>query len=309
MTKILITGANGFCARHLVGRLRKKNGIYIAGIDLNKKAPVNISLDDYMRVDICNQKQMTDLVRRLKPDFVFNLAGLNSGLIEDIFKVNILGTVNLLEAVKVQAPQARVLLIGSAAEYGRAEKHSLPVKEDHPCRPVGAYGISKHAMTLAGINYVQQFGMKVVVARPFNIIGPGISPGLLVGALVSRAKKALMRSSEPIVKIGNLNTERDFIYIDDAIDAYINMLEGEYWGEVFNICSGRHYSVLTVATLLLSCSARKINLEPDPSLVRPSDIGISYGDWSKADRAFNFKPVTGIEDSLKAVWRYEMEGF
>lgn len=309
MITALITGACGFCARHLAHRLHKEGNIHVLGMDLYKEPPSDrVLLDEYMQADLCNKEQVAGLIKRTKPDLAFNLAGLTNATAENVYQTNMLGVVYLLESLRLYAPEARILLVGSAAEYGKVSESYLPVTEDTPCKPFGAYGISKHAMTLVGLDYAGRYRMKVVIARPFNIVGPGISPELLVGALLNRAKNTLSKDKEPIVKVGNLDTERDFIAVDDVVEAYLKIVKGEHWGEVFNICSGRHYSVRSVIDVLLSQSPRKVKVEVDPELVRPLDVKISYGSWEKATRAFGFKPTISLEESLRAAWRYEMEG-
>ena len=210
---------------------------------------------------------------------------------------------SLLEAVRQECPLVRVLLVGSAAEYGFVGKEGFPVTESTPCRPLGPYGMSKYAATLAGINWFRQFGMKVVIARPSNIIGAGLSPNLFAGALLARAKEALATQGDPVVKVGNLESQRDFIAVEDVVEAYMLMLEGDYWGEVFNICSGRPLKISTLAEMLLAHSSRPIRLEVDLALVRGDEVNVVYGDGEKARRLLGFQPQISIEESTSRIWR------
>lgn len=307
MVTALITGS-GFCAKHLARRLYAEGDIRVVGASFRKEPPVDVYFDEYFQMDVRDPCQVATVVRRSEPELVFHLAGLTNGSVEDVYRTNVLGSVHLLESVHIYAPQARILLIGSAAEYGLVDRASLPVTENHLCRPVGPYGVSKHAMTLAGLDYARRFGMKVVVARPFNIVGAGVPSSLLVGAVLRRAKHAMQAGADRVVKVGNLDTERDFVAVNDAVEAYVRMVRGDFWGEVFNICSGQPRSVSAVVSLLLSHSDRPIRYEVDHSLVRPSDIKIVFGDWEKANRAFGFRPATSLEESIRAAWAYEMEG-
>jgi GDP-4-dehydro-6-deoxy-D-mannose reductase len=306
MRNILITGAAGFCAKHLISQLKEDGYKCILGVDIHQSSPANASLDDYVQLDVSDKTQITNLVNRFRPDWVFHLAGVRNGATEDIYRVNLMGTIYLLETLRTYSPNARILLVGSAAEYGHVNLSGLPVKETHPCRPISPYGISKHAMTLTGIQYVLQFGMKVVIARPFNIIGSGVSHYEVVGAVLSRIKEALATENNTSIKLGNMSTKRDFIAVNDVVAAYVNMINGRHWGEVFNICSGRPHSIRTIVEMLLSHSPRPIGVEVDSTLVRTSDVEIVYGSWEKANRAFGFEPVTTVEDSLHSAWLYEM---
>jgi len=303
----LITGASGFCARYLANRLSGEGGTLVIGADLAPPPDDGCVLDDFARLELGDFGQVVDLLRRLRPDLVFHLAGIQHGEAKDIYMTNAMGSVHLLEAVRQECHSARVLLVGSAAEYGPVEKKDLPVTESTPCSPHGPYGLSKYASTLAGLNWSRQFGMKVVIARPFNIIGAGISPNLFVGALLARAREALSTSGDPVVKVGNLESQRDFIAVEDVVEAYTLMLEGDYWGEIINICSGRPLKIISLADMLLAHSSRPIRLEVDPGLVRGDEVNVMYGNGGKARRLFGFQPRVSVEESLSRIWREGME--
>ena len=307
MHNALITGASGFCARHLANRLISEGGIRVIGLDLHAEPPKMVSLDDYIQVDICDFGQLSSAISLIQPDLIFHLAGLVEGAAADIYRTNFIGTIHLLESVREYKPDARVLLVGTAAEYGFVEKSDLPVKEDHPCCPVSPYGISKYAATLAGLNYAKRLGMKIVVSRPFNIIGAGVPKSLVVGALLARIKVTLQSQADTVVQVGNLDSRRDFLAVNDVVEAYLRMINGNFWGEVFNICSERAYSIRKIAELLLSHSTCRINMEVDPALVRSSEVDILYGSNEKARRCFGFNPNTDLADALKSSWNYEIE--
>jgi GDP-4-dehydro-6-deoxy-D-mannose reductase len=311
--QVLITGAGGFCAKHLVAHLRAEGQFQIAGSDIAGHAPNDSALEQYCRADVSDLDQMAELVRTVQPDLLFHLAGTALGSSSsahrvsprNTFLVNTMGAVNVLEAVRLHSPDCRVLLVGSAAEYGLVPQPELPASEDRLCRPVGTYGGSKFAATLAGREYAQKFGMKVVIARPFNIIGPGMPGDLVVGALASRAKEALARSTDAIVKAGDLSPERDFVAVEDVVRAYVRLLQGDHWGEVFNICSGRPHSIQHVAEVLFSHAPRHITLQTDTSLAQ-SSVQSMYGSFEKANRAIAFTPIVSLESSLAAVWNTAM---
>ena len=147
--------------------------------------------DVWAPMDITKPEQITQVIQRFRPDIVFHLAGLTRGAEVDIYHVNQRGTDYLLEALRMHAPEARILLVGSAAEYGPQPEEKMPITEACPCRPAGPYGVGKHAATVAGQDYVRRYGMRVVIARPFNIVGAGIPPTLVVGAVLERARLAL----------------------------------------------------------------------------------------------------------------------
>ena len=239
MQKVLITGVGGFCASHLVTRLRKTESVFICGTDISKVKPVNVPLDSYRQVDITDPGQVIELVQQFQPDWIFHLAGLvGNANVADIYHVNVSGTINLLDAYCRFAPEASMLLVGSAAEYGPVTSDLLPVTEEQACNPMGTYGISKYAVTMAGLDFAHRYNKKIVIARPFNIIGAGISSNLVLGAVLERIKQALANPGAPVIKIGNVASARDFIAVEDVVEAYVQLIKGDYWGEIFNICSG-----------------------------------------------------------------------
>ena len=294
--RTLLTGARGFCARHLAARLHAC-GHTVAGIDLGSEGPRWV--DEYAEADMTRSSDVTGAVRRFHPDAIFHLAGLSRGAEADIFRVNVDGTLHLLDAVVSEVPDARVLLVGSAAEYGPVHDSELPVVETHDCRPVSPYGASKHQAVLAGLEMASR-GFKVVVARPFNIIGSGMSDELVVGALVSRIRAAA--GSAGTVRIGNLDAARDFVAVEDVAGAYIRMIDGGFWGEVFNICSGVAHTIREIAERLCGMAAFPVTLQVDPALVRPGDVPVMVGSAAKAETAFGFQPRVTLDESLLAAW-------
>jgi len=298
--KILVTGATGFTARHLIARLRREKGAVISGSDLAADAP-SIPLDSYDACDITDAGQVADLVRKTGPQRVFHLAGLFRGGAPVLYRVNVMGAVNLFEAVKKNAPEAAVLAVGSAAEYGIWPPSEMPLGEDHPCRPAGPYGVSKYSMTLIAQDYARNEGLRVVVARPFNLVGAGMPATLMAGAIVQRIKSALAAGQSSIA-VGNLEAQRDFLAIEDAVEAYVQFLQAGVWGQVLNVCSGRPSSIRSVLDTLLSFAPKTIAMVEDESLKRSNDAPIATGDPSRAQKACGFSPQITLQDALRSAW-------
>ena len=305
--RALITGAGGFSAAHLSARLRQES-IGVVGLDLREPDPHAGFEGECRRVDITDFEQVSKAVREVRPDYIFHLAGAMVGPFQEVYRANCLGTVTLLEAVRASAPDCKLLLVGSSAEYGPVAPTGLPVTEEAPCVPGSPYGLSKHFATLAGLGYARHHGLKIVVARVFNLVGAGIPESLVVGALLARAKSALMGPAPPVVKVGNLGSRRDFIAVTDAVDGYLRMVRADFWGEVFNICSGRARPIAEVAALLLDRSDRKIALEVDPALVRTAEVDTMFGSPDKARRLLGFEARTPLEDALAAAWDHRIGG-
>jgi GDP-4-dehydro-6-deoxy-D-mannose reductase len=302
----LITGASGFCAGHLARALSAEGRVRIVGSDLAAEPPAGLPLADYRAADLTRPEEAAALIRHVRPGLLFHLAGRSRGTSDELYSANLLGGVHLLQAVRELSPKARVLVVGSAAEYGPARPEDMPISEDFPCRPRGAYGLSKHALCLAAQDYALHRGVKIVVARPFNIIGAGVPPSLVVGAVLDRAKRALAESGSPVIAVGNLDAVRDFIAVEDVAIAYLRMIRGEHWGEVFNVCSGVPYRIRDVVELLLSHSPRPIEYRVDPRLLSPDDVAVFVGAGEKARRAFGFAPTVAVEESLGRAWQRAM---
>ena len=301
--KALITGVAGFSGCHLVARLRQEPQMQVFGLDIGPAAPTHQPLAGYWKADLSDFDQVRAVVRSVSPHVIFNLAGLAGGPAPALYRVNTLAAVNLLEAARVETPAARLLLIGSAAEYGRVEASEMPITEKRACNPVGAYGASKLAMTRAALDYAQG-GLAVSVARPFNLIGAGIPRHLVVGAVLERALAALKEPAEPVVRVGRLDTERDYLAVEDAVDAYVRIAMGSHTGEVFNVCSGEPRTILSVIERLLARSPRPVRLETDPSLVRPGDVPTSYGSWEHLHEVTGFRPSIALDSAIETAWRY-----
>ncbi|MHC9543695.1 MAG: NAD-dependent epimerase/dehydratase family protein [Vulcanimicrobiota bacterium] len=298
----LIMGVCGFCGTHLAETLENVEGLDILGSDISEAPPEKLKFSDYIPLDITCQEDVIKTIKETKPDWAFNLAGLNRGDSSKVNSVNHSGAVFLLEAIKEHSPGTRVVMVGSAAEYGAVPPSMLPITESHPCNPVGHYGNSKLAMTNAAISYARDDRLKVVIARPFNVIGPGMPEGLVITDIMNRALKAFSNDGEPVIRVGNINSMRDFIAVQDVVEAYVRMIQGDYWGEVFNICSGKAYAVSTIVHQMLSLFGRPFTLEVEPSLVKTNDVDVSIGSFEKAQQAFGFEPSIHVEESIKGIW-------
>lgn len=300
--RVLITGAVGFTGNHLVNRLRQEGSVEITGMGLEASAPAALGLAAYHSMALSDQARLAAVIRETKPQWLFHLAGQFRGALADLYKTNLVGTLNLLEAVKAEAPECAVLMVGSAAEYGVWSAAEMPLREDHECRPLGAYAVSKYAATLAGLDYARSGALRVLIARPFNLLGAGIPPSLVAGAIVARAQQALATQIEPSIVMGSLDAQRDFIAVEDAVDAYVNLLKSPASGEIFNICSGRTYSIQHVLETLLSFAPRPIEVTQDSALLRANEVSVIYGDNRKSLQMGCLPPRLSLHDSLKSAW-------
>jgi GDP-4-dehydro-6-deoxy-D-mannose reductase len=295
----LVTGAAGFSGRHLAARLRRGGSLRITGT-ARGPVPVGPDLDEVRLLDLTDATAVDRLVAEVRPDLVFHLAGRNAGAPAELHRANGAASALLLEAVLRHAPAARVLITGSAAEYGPPEDGARAITETHPCRPVSAYGESKLAATGAALDAAAR-GLHVTVARPFNIVGRGMPATLVIGAVLERARAALA-AGRAAVMVGRLDTARDFVAVEDVVEAYARLVDADAAGQVVNICSGVARSIGSVLDALLAHAPRRLQLVEDPDLVRGGDVPVVFGSYERARQLIGFEPWTPLEVSLGRVW-------
>jgi GDP-4-dehydro-6-deoxy-D-mannose reductase len=231
MPRVLVTGAGGFIGRHVVAEL-KRRGIEIQR--LRFRSADEGSMDPHFRLDDNPESvHLVDLLRQAEPDAIFHLAG--SADSRFLFDVNVGYAVRLIEGVRSAGLTATLLLVGSAAEYGRVDEDELPVSERLPCRPFTPYGISKYAQTLVGLTAAAA-GSPVIVARLFNVVGLGMPRHLPLMDLATR-----LAESEAMGKlaVGNLDLERDFIDVADVAQSLVGIAFHPEARGVFNLCCGQ----------------------------------------------------------------------
>lgn len=304
---VLVTGASGFTGRHLVEWLLRNDH---SNIVATTRSAVNSDLApqvDWVGIDLTDADAVKRLIARVRPTRLFHLAGAVRGDPEMIYRTNFQATLNLLSAVERHAPQARVLCIGSAAEYGTPDEPYQPLCEEARCHPTGSYAVSKFCQTQLVTDFVESHNLRAIVARPFNLVGPGISAHLLVGAILARMRKTLAEDQEPTIMTGNLENARDFLDVRDAAAAYVALLETDYWGQTFNICSGNPTPIRDVVDALLSCCRKPPRLVTDSTLLRRHDPPCVFGSTQKLRQHILFQPHYRLEDSLQAAWSAVME--
>jgi len=234
--RAVITGAAGFVGRHLAVHLGSM------GDDV-----VSVDRDH----DVTDTDDITSVLKSAMPDVVYHLAALSHvgaswGDPSDVLRVNVLGTSSVLAAARTAAPETLVVVVSSAEVYGVVTPAELPLGEEAELRPATPYAASKAAAELVALQAWRGYAQRVVVARPFNHIGPGQAPTFLVPALAKRLVEArATRTSE--VPTGALVTRRDFTDVRDVVRAYRLLAERGQPGTVYNICSGVDVAISDVA--------------------------------------------------------------
>jgi GDP-4-dehydro-6-deoxy-D-mannose reductase len=300
--RTLITGSCGFTGRHLVAHLCQHSRAPIIGTDM--VAESSAPLHAYFRCDLTDRDAVDRLVHAARPHFVFHLAGLLGGggtSDEEIMRVNMGGFMCLVEALRCHAEQTgkaiRMLTVGSAAELGFEGAARLPVVEEADCKPDSPYGRSKWEVTRLALAEPLHSPLQIVVARPFNLVGPGLSTQLALGNFARQIARAV-RGEEHTVRCGPLDTRRDFVDVRDAVAAYCAVMKSGRAGNLYNVCVGRSYRLGRLLDVLVTLANVKIRIVSDASRHRTGDLKDIYGDHSKITRECGWKPTIGIEHSL-----------
>lgn len=306
--KILITGAAGFVGGHLIEALKDNCKNEISAFVLNEKEAgrVNLPKENIYLVDITNASKVKDTVKEVRPDMVFHLAAQSSvGLSWKhpalTYSVNITGTVNILEALKEFSPNARILLVGSAEQYGSVAIDEQPIKETQYLVGNNPYSVSKMAQEAAARLFLKDSNLQIIRVRAFNHIGAGQETKFVIPNWCSQVismEKDLKK--EPCLFVGNINVKRDFTDVRDIVRAYILLAENGKSGEIYNVGSGISHSLEDVLKLIKENSFRKdITWKVDESRLRPSDIEELCADVTKLKSTVDWEPVYTLEQSVK----------
>lgn len=304
MKTVLVTGANGFTGRHFIDYVKGLNhGLNIIGIDVKEERFNSSRRFKFIKLDLLDKGKLQGIIAKVCPDYVFHFAGINfSGNYKILLESNVLATSNLLEAVlnNKHKHQPRMLIVGSSAEYGVVPLNKQPIPESSALRPVTFYGVTKASQGLLALQYHFRYGLHIVLARPFNIIGPGQSSGFICGSIVEQIKNIKKNKTRGLT-VGNISTSRDFVDIRDVVRAYWMLLAAKknISGEAFNIGSGKAYSIKLVLDTLLGYSELKVKIKQKRQMIRVNDVPYQKADISKIKKTINWKPEISITTSLK----------
>jgi GDP-4-dehydro-6-deoxy-D-mannose reductase len=289
-----VTGSSGFVGGHLVPYLRGL-GDDVVTLDHTGDEPV----------DVTDTHVVRDVLRATRPDAVYHLAGLSHvgeswDAPEVVFRVNAGGALSVLRACS-DAGVSRVLVVGSADEYGVVDEDDLPITEDAPVRPITPYGASKAAADVLALQAFLGDGLGTVRVRAFNHTGPGQSPTMLVPGLAARIAAA-ERSGEHEIRVGRLDVVRDLTDVRDVVRAYRQLIERGIPGDAYNVCSGRGVTVSGVAEILLAMTDAPLELVVDPELVRPVDVPHLVGSPAKLRSQTGWEPEIDLRSTLQDVF-------
>lgn len=303
--RVLVTGADGFVGRHLVAALRSAGHLVMETV----LHPGPDSGSGVLRLDITDAAACRLVLREVSPTHIVHLAAASSVQWsfehpEETARINVEGTHNLLFAARA-LPTPRVLLIGSAEEYGPNDGDplsELPIRVLHPLSPYAASKVAVEKLVEAE----PVFRAMAIRTRSFPHIGPGQQRGFFSSDVASQLVRIERGESEPVLRVGNLDTVRDLADVRDVVRSYVLLLERGVSGEVYNVCSGRGIAIKDVLATLLRLSGMDVRVERDLGKIRPSEIPVLVGDNTKLREATGWSPAIVIEQSLRDIlawWR------
>lgn len=295
--RAFLTGGTGFVGKWLAGHL----------LDMGDEVAI---LPE--EIEITDMQSVVAHLREAEPEVIYHLAALThvgrSWLApEETFRVNAIGTLDLLEAVRALSVAPRIVVISSAEVYGGGDGSAL--REDAPLRPVNPYAASKVAAEFLGVQSFLGRGLDVVRARPFNHVGPGQADTFVVSALARRIVEA-ERSRQHEIRVGNLKAARDFTDVRDVVRAYRLLAQYGAPGEVYNVCSGSATSIETILSELIGLAKASLSTVEDPGLFRPLDVPVLLGDCSALRALTGWQPKIPRTSTLRDVladWRERLD--
>jgi GDP-4-dehydro-6-deoxy-D-mannose reductase len=305
--RALVTGISGFVGGHLAEHLVAE-GDLVVGLSASGRFPAELAgLSKTVRIerfDLVEQgeAELADLIRRKQPDVIYHLAAQSNpqGSTTDphgTWTLNLVGSLNLLEAVKSSGLKPRVVLVGSGVCYGNPAPQFIPVSEDCPLRPNNPYAASKAAVDLLGIEHYLAHGTNVVMIRPFNHAGPRQLPRYVLAGLAYQVAE-VESGRRSVVEVGNLEVVRDFTDVRDVVRAYRLFADGGQPGEIYNLGSGRGTKLADALDYLRSQSSTTVDVLVDAGRVRSVDQSLLVANADKLRAAVGWEPSYSIEQTL-----------
>jgi len=291
MKRILVTGASGFTGRFVVRLLLER------GYDVYSMGASGVDGENVVKANMQDRASLESVARQVRPHGVVHLAALSFvayGVAEEFYRVNTIGTLNLLEVLsELEVVPSRIVVASSANVYGTPEVERI--SEGQCPAPVNHYGASKLAMehlVTAGFGH-----LPVTVTRPFNYTGPGQQERFLIPKIVNHFIRR-----EPVIELGNLDVSRDFSDVRDIARYYVQLLEAGSSVSPVNLCSGQAYSISQVLDMMAAIAGYRIRVEVNPQFVRANEIPFLVGDNSRLVGIIGSQPLIPFSQTLQDMY-------
>jgi GDP-4-dehydro-6-deoxy-D-mannose reductase len=298
MKRILVTGLDGFVGRVVQNMIERREA------DARFKLVV-----PSMTIELLDPASLARAIEETQPDLVLHLAAQSfvPSSISDpraTYNVNFFGTLNLLEALKACGFPGRMLYISSGDVYGLVAPDALPIAETYAVRPRNPYAVSKAAAELLCYQWTQSHAFEIVLARPFNHVGPGQAEWFVVPDFAKQVVEVKLGLREPVIRVGAIDVTRDFTDVRDVVRAYFLLLETGKKSEAYNICSGREQSIREILERLIVIAGIDCQIVQDEARFRPNEQKRIYGSFAKLNEQVGWQPTIDIDKSLQDVLSY-----
>jgi GDP-4-dehydro-6-deoxy-D-mannose reductase len=303
---VLVTGAAGFAGSHLVEYLAGRGEV--TGWTRSDPPAEIASLARWTRVDLLDRERVRKEIRALRPTAVYHCAG--AAHVADSWQdtalplaSNVLTTHYLLDSLRRAGGACRVVIPGSATVYAAS---ASPLHEDSALAPASPYALSKLAQEQLGRRGLTEDGIDVIVTRAFNHTGPRQSPAFAVAGMARQIAHIERGGVDPVIRVGNLDTQRDLTDVRDTVRAYALLMERGVPGTIYNVASGVARPMRAVLDALVERSRVAVGIALDPARLRPHDIPVLIGDSARLRAATGWAPLIGFDrmlDDLLAYWR------
>lgn len=315
--RYFVTGIGGFAGTHLAARLLADGHEVTGLVRTARPYPALEGLAarhpafrpaELACVDVADGEAVRRAIATARPDGVFHLAGIAfvpraASDPDRALSVNTLGTRNVMAAVQAEAPTSRVVVVGSSDVYGAAANAGVPIDESCALRPISSYGLSKAAADMAAFQQWWESGLAVVRARAFNHTGPGQSDDFVCSDFARQMVRIERGLAAPVLRVGNLRSERDFSDVRDVVDGYVVLMERGEPGEAYNLCSGEAISIGAIVDHLRAEVRVPLEVVEEGTRVRRREIPRVVGSAERA-RALGWHPCIPLRQSLHELLDY-----
>lgn len=315
--RVLITGITGFAGSHLADYILENHpDAEVFGLKRWRSRMENVlhiqNRVKFFEADLKDIVSLKKCLAQIKPDRIFHLAAQSFVLASwtcpvETFAINAIGQINLFEAILGLSLSPKIHIAGTSEEYGLVYPDEIPMKETNPLRPLSPYAVSKVAQDLMGYQYYKSYGLKIVRTRGFNHTGPRRGEVFVSSNFARQIAEIERKKKEPVIYVGNLEAKRDFTDVRDVVRGYWLCLEKGEEGEVYNVGTGKSYSMKELLDMLLSLSSVEVKIEVDPQRLRPSDVPILLSDCTKVTEKTGWKPKIPFKKTLEDLLNYWRE--
>jgi GDP-4-dehydro-6-deoxy-D-mannose reductase len=313
--RILITGFSGFVSHHFLDFLEaNEKNVTILGTDKNIPSfdfsgYKNLSVE-FRQANLLDKDVVTGLVNEFKPQYLLHLASFSSvgsSWVHPVesFNNNLNIFLNLIDEMRLNKIQCRVLSIGSSEEFGNVTASELPLTEEKELKPVSPYAVARVSQEMLSRIYAHGYGLDIVLTRSFNHIGPGQKDIFVVSSFAKQLiEMAKGQNNSRQLVTGNVSIVRDFVDVRDVVRAYYLLLKNGRRGEVYNICSGNGISLADIINKMCAQLNIKIDIAVDENRIRPMDNKIIIGSNAKIKNELEWQPTISIDESLRDIIAY-----